>query len=161
MNKKLIIISIICIVLVLIIFTIYYVVKSKNVWKNTSGNKVDFTLIVKEDKSVGKQKIVSKDIFNGETYDIYIYNAKVKIVIDNKEYDLKDALLNGKATTEDILNKAKSDVENQKANVDMYKDGGTLIYDYNDYRIIKFNSLNGIYDMYIGSRELSYSIGAK
>ena len=38
----------------------------------------------------------------------------------------------------------------------MYKDGGTLEYLYNDYTIIKFNSLDGKEDMYI-TREKSLS----
>ena len=40
--------------------------------------------------------------------DVFVYNGKVEVVIDNVKYDLKDALNSKKINTKDILEKATS-----------------------------------------------------
>ena len=43
----------------------------------------------------------------------------------------------------EILNEAEKDVKSGKAMHDVYQDGGTRIYVYEDYTIIKANRLDG------------------
>ena len=70
---------------------------------------------------------------------------------------MKDALNSKKITTKDILEKAKEDA----LSVDGWDDGGSTIYTFNNYKILKYNTLNGTKDLYIGSKDLNYSIGEK
>ena len=115
-----------------------------------SGSKIsNFELVFLEDDSIGIQKIFSNDVF--------VYNGKVEVVIDNAKYSLKDALTSNKLTTQDILEKAKKDA----ISIDGWEDGGSTMYTFNNYRILKYNTLTGNKDLYIGSKGLNYSIGEK
>ena len=75
--------------------------------------------------------------------------------IDDKEYSLKDALLESKITMEEIIQKANKDLDNNKITGDMYKDGGSMIYQYDTYTIIKCHTIEGNRDVYIGTKEMT------
>ncbi len=85
-------------------------------------------------------KIRKLTIYN---YTIYAYDGSVNIKIDDKEYSLKDALLESKITMEEIIQKANKDLDNNKITGDMYKDGGSMIYQYDTYTIIKCHTIEG------------------
>ena len=63
---------------------------------------------------------------------------------------LRDALTNNKITIDEILEKANKDGNDLKIFEDFYQDGGSRYYLYEDYSIIKLNTLNGKDDLYIG-----------
>lgn len=115
-------------------------------------------------KKIGK-KIADKRILLGITqevlskkydYNIYYYGLEdVKIKLDNEEVDLTEALLNNKVSMEQIIEQAEKDKENEIINTDMYKEGGTMIYWYGTYTIIKSHSLDGNRDVYIGIPEMT------
>lgn len=68
---------------------------------------------------------------------------------------LKEALLNNKIAMEEIIQKANEDANNKIIESDMYNDGGSMIYKYENYTIIKVHNLNGNRDVYIGSKDMS------
>ena len=99
-------------------------------------------------------KIVDKNETDKYDYDIYGYYGSVNIRIDGKDYSLKEALLENKITMEEIIAKATQDEEDGKVKVDIYKDGGSLEYHYENYTIIKCHTLDGNRDVYIGTKDL-------
>lgn len=154
-------IFIIVFAIIIFLLGIYFIITSNNIRTNDESKTVDFELVFTEDSSLGKQKIVSKNIFNKETYDLFVYNGNVEVIINNEKYDLKEALTNKRLKVDDILNKIKKDADNNIIEYGMFKDGGTILYKYDTYKVIKYNTLNGNNDMYIGSKDLEYSIGEK
>lgn len=95
-------------------------------------------------------KILGKDETNKYDYDIYSYKGTVDIVINNEKMSLRDALINNKITIDEILEKVNKDANETKIFQDIYKDGGSRYYLYGDYSIIKLNTLDSNYDLYIG-----------
>lgn len=90
-------------------------------------------------------------------YNIYGYGGSVDIKIDGKEYSLKEALLENKITMEEIIEKANQDEKDGKIRTEMYKDGGSMEYHYENYTIIKWHTLGGNKDVYIGNKDLKLS----
>lgn len=96
--------------------------------------------------------ILDKSETNKYNYNIYGYDGNVSIKIDGNEYSLKDALLENKITMEEIIEKANKDKEDGKITAEMYKDGGSMEYHYDNYTIVKFATLSGNRDVYIGTK---------
>lgn len=88
-------------------------------------------------------------------YTIYGYDGSVNIRIDGKDYSLKEALLENKITMEEIIAKANQDEKDEKIKADMYKDGGSIEYHYDNYTIIKCHTLDGNRDVYIGTKDMT------
>ena len=123
-----------------------------------SINNYDFKYLLSVNKSNKTKlyKITQGELAKKYNYDIYYYGLEdVKIKIDNTEIDLKEALSNNKVTMEQIIEQAEADKENEVINADMYKEGGTMIYWYGTYTIIKSHSLDGNRDVYIGIPEMN------
>ena len=98
--------------------------------------------------------ILDKSETDKYDYNIYGYDGIVNIKIDGKEYSLKEALLENKITMEEIIEKASKDEKDGKITAEMYKDGGSMEYHYDNYTIIKFATLSGNGDVYIGTKNL-------
>ena len=98
--------------------------------------------------------ILDKSETDKYDYNIYGYDGIVNIKIDGKEYYLKEALLENKITMEEIIEKASKDEKDGKITAEMYKDGGSTEYHYDNYTIIKFATLSGNGDVYIGTKNL-------
>ena len=99
-------------------------------------------------------KIVDKNETDKYDYDVYGYDGSVNIRIDGKDYSLKEALLENKITMEEIIVKANQDEKDGKIKADMYKDGGSMEYHYENYTIIKCHTVDGNRDVYIGTKDL-------
>ena len=124
----------------------------------------NFELIFSERKDLGIKTIVSKDETDKYSYNIFSLGGDISIYFGDKEYyldknvtgseikmfDLRVALLNNKITMEEIIAKANNDLKNNLIEGDMYKDGGSMIYKYDNYTIIKLHTVNGKRDVYIG-----------
>lgn len=101
-------------------------------------------------------KILGREETDRYDYDIYSYKGTVNIIVNGEEMSLREALLNNKITAEEILEKAKKDANGDKTIIgDIYRDGGSTVYIYNDYSILKLNTLSGDgnygkKDLYIG-----------
>lgn len=99
-------------------------------------------------------KIIDKNETDKYDYDVYVYDGSVNIRIDAKDYSLKEALLEDKIKMEEIIAKANQDERDEKIKTEMYKDGGSMEYHYENYTIIKCHSLDGNRDVYIGNENL-------
>lgn len=100
-------------------------------------------------------KILDKSETDKYDYNIYTYEGAANILINNKEISLRDALLNNKITMNEIIQKANQDLKDKKISGDMYRDGGSMIYQYKNYTIIKCHTIDGNRDVYIGTPELT------
>lgn len=98
-----------------------------------------------------KKQVVDKKTSKQYDYNVYVWNGDVKITIDNKTYTLEEALDKEKITVEEIIAKAEKDIKKPL----VYRDGGSKEYHYEDYTIIKLNTLDGNKDVYIGNKKLS------
>ncbi len=120
--------------------------------RKESGN---FKLIFTKDDSKVKTLILGKDECNKVGYDFYSYKGNIEIIINNKKMSLRDALLNNQIKIDDILSKAEKDLQAGIIYGDVYRDGGSKMYIYDDYSIIKFHTLDGNNDLYIGSPNMN------
>ena len=102
------------------------------------------------------RKIVAKEN-SGLAYDIYSFGiSKIFVRVKNNErrVRLENAIIQGKITMDEILNEAEKVVKSGKAMYDVYQDGGTRIYVYEDYTIIKANRLDGNKNVYIVPKDV-------
>lgn len=117
----------------------------------------DFSLIVKSTDKLEKKKILNNtELYkNNSNFDLYYMGvSEVNVFVDNKEMPLEEALRKGYLTLDGIISKISKETDgNEGGSVlpyyNMYKDGGTMEYQYEDYTIIKYHSLNGNRDVYI------------
>ena len=129
-------------------------------------DKVDNFSIVFYQKTAIKPKqkeiIISKDEIKGIDYNVYAFEGHIAINLNDdspkltaNSISLRDALLQNKITMEEIIKKADQDLKEKNIVGDMYKDGGSMIYKYNNYTIIKCNTLDGNRDVYIGTKNMT------
>ena len=125
-------------------------------------NQTNFELEFNKDLTKGREIILLKSETTKYNYDVYSYNGTVNIIIDGEKLTLRDALLNNRITIEQIIEKANKDANEYKTICkNTYLDGGSQEYFYNDYVILKFNSIEQIpqnqqhtsynTDLYIGN----------
>lgn len=100
------------------------------------------------------------DKLETETYDynIYAYDGSVNILINEEEVSLRNALLENKITMNEIIAKANQDLDDKKISGDMYKDGGSILYHYDGFTILKCHTLDGNRDVYIGTRDMTINV---
>lgn len=118
----------------------------------------DFEITVKKSNNIEKRKILNnKDLAaDKQDFNLYYYGLdEVTAKVDNKTMTLEEALRSGKITLQGIIAKANKDLDAKKINGDTYKDGGSIIYQYDTYTIIKCHTLNGNRDVYIGIEGMS------
>lgn len=108
----------------------------------------EFKLTVKTSKNNNKVKILnSKELDKNDIdYNLYYYGIdEVNITINNTTISLEEALRSGKMTINGLIIKANKDFPN----AEVYKDGGSIEYHYDNYTIIKMHKLDGNRDVYI------------
>lgn len=106
----------------------------------------NFELIFHGRKDLGIKTIVANEETDKYSYNIFSKGGDFEIKIDGVIYDLREALLNDKITMEEIIQKANKDIPNAVS----YDDGGSMEYHYEDYTIIKYHTLDGNRDVYMG-----------
>lgn len=114
----------------------------------------EFKLEVKTSKNKDKVKVInSKELDKNDIdYNLYYYGLdEVNITIDNKTMPLKDALRSGKMTIDGLVIRANKDFPN----AEVYKDGGSIEYHYDNYTIIKMHKIDGNRDVYIGTKDMT------
>ena len=99
----------------------------------------------------GEKITVIKEKDDKLPYSVYSYGGDVEIVLKGETLSLSKALNENKITMDEILDEVISDVKNGVAEATTIKDGGSQIYEYKEYTIVKFHSLDGNNDFYIGS----------
>lgn len=100
-------------------------------------------------------KILDKSETDKYDYNIYSYDGSVNILINGKEISLRNALLENKITMNEIIAKANQDLRDKKITGDTYKDGGSQVYHYGNYTIIKYHTIEGNRDVYIGTKTMT------
>lgn len=129
---------------------IYITSYEKNA-KIINNYKFNYLLEIKGNDKKEKSKITVNELANKYNYDIYYYGIdNITIEINNEKMDLEEALKKDKITMEQIIEQAEKDSEAGVIGSDMYKEGGTMIYFYDTYTIIKSHSLDGNRDVFIG-----------
>ncbi|MCI8999521.1 MAG: hypothetical protein HFJ26_00940 [Clostridia bacterium] len=114
----------------------------------------EFELTVKNASNQNKTKIASNQELDpySTDCDLYYYGLEeVNITIDNKTIPLEEALKTGKMTLDGLIIKANKDIPNPE----IYKDGGSMEYHYDNYTIIKMHKLDGNRDVYIGTKDMT------
>ena len=94
-----------------------------------------------------------KTINNYDKYDfnIYTYGGDVSFTFDtDMVYIFETALEEDVVTVENILNQAREDAKYGICKEGYYSDGGSTEYLYDDYTILKFDTLDGRKDLVIG-----------
>lgn len=114
----------------------------------------NFEITIKESNNKNTTKILNnKELYqNNSDYNLYYYGIdEVKVTVDNQTMLLEEALKSGKLTIDGLIIKANKDFPN----ADIYKDGGSIKYDYDNYTIIKMHTLDGNRDVYIGTNDMT------
>lgn len=156
MKKKIFIITI----LIFVVLGILYFIDMNRTNDSVKENEPEdtFELIFNQRNDLETKTIISEDETDKYDYSIYSYGGDVQVKIDNKKYDLREALLNDKIRMDKIIEKANKDSQEKRIRGDLYSDGGTKIYMYDTYTIIKFNTLEGNKDVYIGNTTMEYDV---
>ena len=95
-------------------------------------------------------------------YNLYYHGLEdVIITVDGEQHSLAHALKRGKITMSAILAKANQDVSDGVIDELVYKDGGSQVYKYPDYTIVKYHTLDGNDDMYIGTPDIGIDVKDK
>ena len=114
---------------------------------NSSNYSKKFDLKYKQRKDLGIKKVYDTD-----NYSIKTFGGDVDITIDDKVYDFEDALNKNVITPDDILEQAKIDLKYGICQDAYYSDGGSIEYMYNEYTILKLNTLDDEKDLVIGMK---------
>ena len=95
-------------------------------------------------------------------YNLYYHGLEdVIITVDGEQHSLAHALKRGKITMSAILAKANRDVSDGIISDLRYKDGGSAVFKYPDYTIVKYHTLDGNDDMYIGTPDIGIDVKNK
>ena len=85
-----------------------------------------------------------------QDFDIVFYgNDKFYLNYNGKKVELKESLINRSININQLLVQAEEDFKNKIVSKNEYLDGGSIEYIYENFRIIKMNSLNGNNNLYI------------
>ena len=122
----------------------------------------DFELSVEPSGQAKKALILSSDEIAGfssfpesNTASLYYCGlSEVWITVDGQTSSLKDAVRDGWITLNGIIQKANSQVQDGILEELSYDDGGTAVYRYPDYTIIKYHTLDGNRDVYFLSPDV-------
>ena len=95
-------------------------------------------------------------------YNLYYHGLEdVIITVDGEQHSLAHALKRGKFTMSAILAKANRDVADGVIQDLRYEDGGSAVFKYPDYTIVKYHTLDGNDDMYIGTPDIGIDVKNK
>lgn len=125
-----------------------------NTDKISTDGYEDFKIEVKLSNKIKAKKILNNKNLSSDKqdYNLYFYGLdEVNVTLNNKTMSLEDSLKSGKMTIDGIIQKANKDEKDGKIiKAEIYKDGGSTEYHYENYSIIKVHKLDGNRDVYIG-----------
>ncbi len=111
-----------------------------------------FILKFMQRKDKGIKRITSDE----DDYNLYTYGGDAFIIVNNTEYTLEDAINQNIITKHDFYAQALIDNKYCLCGADGYFDGGSTEFyypkldNYEEYTILKLNTLDGNRDIYIG-----------
>ncbi len=128
----------------------------------------EWKLKVTPSNETTRKKIITKQQPHDSTsdwhrqYNLYYYNLDgLGIEVDGKNMSLEKAINQGMITMSAIIAKANQDVSDGIIDELVYKDGGSQVYKYPDYTIVKYHTLDGNDDMYIGTPDIGIDVANK
>lgn len=116
--------------------------------------KSDYELTVTLTKDEMISRIDNKEFFKKNGYHVYLYftvSDTARITIGGNNLLIGEVLNSGKMSVDKLLQKAEEDAKFGRARMEMLKDGGTKIYEYDAYTIIKRNTTDGNKDLIISA----------
>lgn len=118
---------------------------------DTSGyEKIYGELTYVQRKDTGINKIAEIGQYDNSDFGVYTYGGDVLITVDgDMVYSLENALNSNILTTQDLIDQAKLDEKYGICQIAYFNDGGSIEYLYNDYTILKYNTLDGNKDLFI------------
>ncbi len=121
---------------------------------DSSNYEKKFELNYHQRKDLGIKTIIDKKLADKYNYSVLTFGGDVTITIEkDMVYKLEDAIEQNIITVEDILNQAKIDEKYGICESGYYEDGGSIEYCYPEYTILKYDTLDGNQDLYIGMRD--------
>lgn len=141
----------------------YFEIKTDNIL--TDGYE-DFEIITEDSENKTKLLIcTAQDIDAFDSFDdsidedLYYYGlSEVNVAVNGETMCFTDALAKGYITLDGVIAKCNKDVSNGICEEVSYDDGGSSVYKYNGFNIIKYHTLDGNRDVYIGSSDMDINI---
>ena len=117
----------------------------------------DYTLSVIESSEDIIWQISGEEFRQENGYSVFAYSVdKVYIEVGEISVSLDDAIDNKNISVDALIDKARYDTKDGKVKAITYKDGGSTLYVYDDYSIIKLNRITGgRKDVFIGPVDMS------
>lgn len=120
------------------------------------GKGTEFIITFNTKKRDGKKVVVDAKKSEDYDYNIYTYNGKIDIKVKMRTKELKDALKDGDITMERIISQAENDANAGLITATTFDDGGSKMYQYGTYTILKLHTSDGVEDVYIGPFGMQY-----
>ena len=121
---------------------------------SSSYKKIYGELIYNQRKDLGIEKIAEKGQYDNSDFGVYTFGGDVLIIVEeDMAYSLRDALDSNILTTQDLIDQAKIDEKYGICQISLFHDGGSIEYRYDDYTILKYNTLDDNKDLFIGMSE--------
>ena len=90
---------------------------------------------------------------------IYYYGLdEMNATVEGQTMSLQHALAVGTVSADYWLSQAQMDASSGKCELELYDDGGSKLYRYDDYALLKMNTLDGDRTLYIGSPDLTPNV---
>lgn len=163
MKKKVLMYILIFIILVTTFFLYSIVIKNRKVIKVENndidlGNGIYATVLGSyEEENFDNNK--REKITDYNLGSVYFYDIEdIKFNYEDKILNLKEALVNNEISIEQVIIQVENDSDKNMNKKDIVKDGGSIKYKYSDFSIIRFNTLGGNKDIYIGKPEMSINV---
>lgn len=155
MKKRVIIFMLGVIAIIILIATIVNMVKSED----RDSQKTNISAITSEEANKVKFDAIKRKKIIDVTYSVYFYDIEdVEFEYKGNIFDLKVALMNKQLLIDKVIEQAEDDAKSGKNKKEIYMDGGSIKYKYDKFSIIKYNSLDGNRDIYVGKPNMDINV---
>lgn len=129
---------------------------------NTDYSKekvVDFEFNARNDMNL--DIVLEKNTLENQDFGVYTFGGDVTVNIDNQEYTLEKALKNKIITEQNIVDQGYIDEKYRLCRRLIYADGGSSVFQYNNFSVAKYNSLVARDNRFDNERDLVITFGKK
>ena len=155
MKKRVIIFMLGVIAIIILIATIVNMVKSED----RDSQKTNISAITSEEANKVKFDAIKRKKIIDVTYSVYFYDIEdVEFEYKGNIFDFKVALMNKQLLIDKVIEQAEDDAKSGKNKKEIYMDGGSIKYKYDKFSIIKYNSLDGNRDIYVGKPNMDINV---
>lgn len=155
MKKRVIIFMLGVIAIIILIATIVNMVKSED----RDSQKTNISAITSEEANKIKFDAIKRKKIIDVTYSVYFYDIEdVEFEYKGNIFDLKVALMNKQLLIDKVIEQAEDDAKSGKNKKEIYMDGGSIKYKYDKFSIVKYNSLDGNRDIYVGKPNMDINV---